>query len=235
MPATTARSSRSWSPRSCAREAFPRGAHRLCGDRSCQRGCESVDPVEVLNRAVENSKPRVEVKSRRVGGATYQVPLEVAPDRQEALAMRWIVNAARGRRGTPMHIALANEIRDASTNQGVSSASATKPTRWPRPTAPSPTSAGNPIPPSAPVPAVLQSPSKSMSAGHNHPERAFPLERTRNIGIAAHIDAGKTTLTERILFYTGSIHKIGEVHDGQATTDWMEQDVPAASRSRPPR
>lgn len=82
-------------------------------------GAESVDPVEVLNRAIENAKPRVEVKSRRVGGATYQVPLEVSQDRQEALAMRWIVNAARGRRGTPMHIALANEIRDASTNQGV--------------------------------------------------------------------------------------------------------------------
>ena len=82
-------------------------------------GAESVDPVEVLNRAVENAKPRVEVKSRRVGGATYQVPLEVSLDRQEALAMRWIVNAARSRRGTPMHIALANEIRDASTNQGV--------------------------------------------------------------------------------------------------------------------
>ena len=82
-------------------------------------GAESVDPVEVLNRAVENAKPRVEVKSRRVGGATYQVPLEVSLDRQEALAMRWIVNAARSRRGPPMHIALANEIRDASTNQGV--------------------------------------------------------------------------------------------------------------------
>ncbi|MCB1205533.1 MAG: elongation factor G [Verrucomicrobiae bacterium] len=63
-----------------------------------------------------------------------------------------------------------------------------------------------------------------MNGGLNHPDRAFPLERTRNIGIAAHIDAGKTTLTERILFYTGSIHKIGEVHDGQATTDWMEQE-----------
>lgn len=63
-----------------------------------------------------------------------------------------------------------------------------------------------------------------MSAGLNSPDRAFPLERTRNIGIAAHIDAGKTTLTERILFYTGMIHRIGEVHDGQATTDWMEQE-----------
>ncbi len=55
-------------------------------------------------------------------------------------------------------------------------------------------------------------------------KRPFPLERTRNIGIAAHIDAGKTTLTERILFYTGMIHRLGEVHDGAATTDWMAQE-----------
>ncbi|MDQ3622534.1 MAG: elongation factor G, partial [Verrucomicrobiota bacterium] len=58
----------------------------------------------------------------------------------------------------------------------------------------------------------------------NSPARAYPLERTRNIGIAAHIDAGKTTLTERILFYTGMIHKIGEVHEGTTVTDWMEQE-----------
>jgi elongation factor G len=58
----------------------------------------------------------------------------------------------------------------------------------------------------------------------NSPHRAYPLERTRNIGISAHIDAGKTTLTERILFYTGSIHKIGEVHEGTTVTDWMEQE-----------
>ena len=63
-----------------------------------------------------------------------------------------------------------------------------------------------------------------MSANPNSPNRAFPLERTRNIGIAAHIDAGKTTLTERILFYTGMIHKIGEVHEGTTVTDWMEQE-----------
>ncbi len=58
----------------------------------------------------------------------------------------------------------------------------------------------------------------------NSPNRAFPLERTRNIGICAHIDAGKTTLTERILFYTGMVHKIGEVHEGTTVTDWMEQE-----------
>ena len=63
-----------------------------------------------------------------------------------------------------------------------------------------------------------------MSGNPNSPHRQYSLERTRNIGIAAHIDAGKTTLTERILFYTGMIHKIGEVHDGAATTDWMEQE-----------
>ena len=58
----------------------------------------------------------------------------------------------------------------------------------------------------------------------NSPNRAYPLERTRNIGIAAHIDAGKTTTTERILFYTGMIHKIGETHEGTTVTDWMEQE-----------
>ncbi len=63
-----------------------------------------------------------------------------------------------------------------------------------------------------------------MPAKSNASKRSHPLERTRNIGIAAHIDAGKTTLTERVLFYTGMIHKIGEVHDGNATTDWMEQE-----------
>ena len=58
----------------------------------------------------------------------------------------------------------------------------------------------------------------------NSPNRQYPLERTRNIGIAAHIDAGKTTTTERILFYTGLIHKIGDVDDGNTVTDWMEQE-----------
>ncbi|MFO8026875.1 MAG: elongation factor G [Opitutales bacterium] len=66
--------------------------------------------------------------------------------------------------------------------------------------------------------------SAQSKASANSPKRKFPLEHTRNIGIAAHIDAGKTTTTERILFYAGVVHKMGEVHEGSAVTDWMEQE-----------
>ena len=77
-----------------------------------------VNPVEVLQRAVDNAKPRIETKARRVGGATYQVPLEVTPDRQVSLAMRWLVDFADARKGTPMGQALANEIMEAYQAQG---------------------------------------------------------------------------------------------------------------------
>ena len=75
-------------------------------------------PLEVLQRAVDNAKPRLEVKPRRVGGATYQVPLEVPADRQVSLAMRWIVKFADGRKGQPMKQALAAEILEAYQGQG---------------------------------------------------------------------------------------------------------------------
>jgi small subunit ribosomal protein S7 len=78
------------------------------------------EPVAVLKRALDNIRPSLEVRSRRVGGATYQVPLEVDPARSESLAMRWIVNYARNRKGVPMHKALANEIKEAANNQGSS-------------------------------------------------------------------------------------------------------------------
>jgi small subunit ribosomal protein S7 len=68
--------------------------------------------------ALENARPRLEVKSRRVGGATYQVPIEISFERQESLALRWIVDAASGRKGIPMKDALAAEIIDAYNNTG---------------------------------------------------------------------------------------------------------------------
>jgi small subunit ribosomal protein S7 len=76
------------------------------------------NPLEILQRAVDNAKPRLEVKARRVGGATYQVPLEVAPERQAGLAVRWIVDLADARKGVPMKDALASEIMDAYQGQG---------------------------------------------------------------------------------------------------------------------
>ena len=83
-----------------------------------REGTDTVDPLETLNKAIENVKPRLEVKSRRVGGATYQVPMEVPADRQIALAMRWLVNFANGRKGVPMEKALAFELKDAAAGQG---------------------------------------------------------------------------------------------------------------------
>ncbi|MBR0460135.1 MAG: 30S ribosomal protein S7 [Victivallales bacterium] len=76
------------------------------------------DPLEIFHAALENVKPTLEVKSRRVGGATYQVPLEVPAERQVAVALRWIVTYARTRKGQPMVKALAGELMDAFNNTG---------------------------------------------------------------------------------------------------------------------
>ncbi len=74
--------------------------------------------MEVLEQALENVKPVVEVKSRRVGGATYQVPIEVRPARRQTLAMRWIIDAARARSEKSMAYRLAHELMDAADNRG---------------------------------------------------------------------------------------------------------------------
>jgi len=76
------------------------------------------DPVDLMIGALENARPRLEVKSRRVGGATYQVPVEISYERQESLALRWIVAAADARKGQTMQDALAAEIVDAYNNTG---------------------------------------------------------------------------------------------------------------------
>ncbi len=76
------------------------------------------EPLEVLSRALENVQPRVEVKSRRVGGATYQVPVEVRPSRRMALAMRWLIDASRKRNERNMPAKLAGELMDAFESRG---------------------------------------------------------------------------------------------------------------------
>src|ERR1041384_5917907 len=86
-------------------------------DKLAEKNQQS-SPLEILQRAVDNAKPRLEVKARRVGGATYQVPLEVTVDRQLALAMRWLVDFADARKGVPMKQALAAEIMEAYQGQG---------------------------------------------------------------------------------------------------------------------
>jgi small subunit ribosomal protein S7 len=77
-------------------------------------------PLEVFEKAMENVKPLVEVKSRRVGGATYQVPIEIRPERRQALAIRWIITYARGRAEKTMFQKLASEFMDAFNNSGAS-------------------------------------------------------------------------------------------------------------------
>lgn len=76
------------------------------------------NPVEIFKEAVDNVRPAVEVKSRRVGGSTYQVPVEVRPDRRTALAIRWLITAARNRGERTMRERLANEMLDAANNRG---------------------------------------------------------------------------------------------------------------------
>lgn len=88
------------------------GAMDIMGEKAGENA------LDVFNKALENVKPLVEVKSRRVGGATYQVPIEIHEKRREALAMRWIIAAARGRNGKSMSEKLAMEMLDASNSTG---------------------------------------------------------------------------------------------------------------------
>ncbi len=76
------------------------------------------EPLEVFDAALRNTAPNMEVRSRRVGGANYQVPIEVRPERRSALSMKWIIDAARSKKGKPMHIKLADELIAASKNEG---------------------------------------------------------------------------------------------------------------------
>ena len=165
------------------------------------------DPIKVFKKAIDNVKPSLEVKSRRVGGSNYQVPIEVNPNRRLSLSIRWLVGYARSRGdGKTMQEKLANELLDASNLRGGRREEARR---------------------HAPDGGSQQGVRALSLVGNQQDEvmaRQSPLNRTRNIGIMAHIDAGKTTTTERILFYTGKTYKVGEVHEGTAVMDWMEQE-----------
>ena len=93
-------------------EAIVYGALEGCRAKS------DTDPVVTLKRALDNVKPALEVRSRRVGGATYQVPVEVRPERAQALAIRWLIGAARARSEKTMSARLSGELMDASQNRG---------------------------------------------------------------------------------------------------------------------
>jgi small subunit ribosomal protein S7 len=98
-----------------AAESIVYGAIERISERTGQ-----AEPIalETLQKALDNVKPMVEVKSRRVGGATYQVPVEVRPQRRQTLAMRWVIDAAKGRGEKSMAQRLANELMDAAENRG---------------------------------------------------------------------------------------------------------------------
>ena len=166
------------------------------------------NPISVFKQALDNVMPSIEVRSRRVGGATYQVPVEVRTSRRQALGIRWIISAARERNEKTMTERLSAELLDASNNRGNAVKKREDTHRMAEATGRSRTIAGK----------------AGDSEGLSPMPRIHPIEDYRNFGIMAHIDAGKTTTTERILYYTGKSHKIGEVHEGAATMDWMEQE-----------
>jgi small subunit ribosomal protein S7 len=87
-------------------------------DEIKKRNKGETEPIEVFETAIRNVSPSMEIRSRRIGGANYQVPREVRPERKQALAFRWIIGAARKNKGKPMHMKLADEILAAAKNEG---------------------------------------------------------------------------------------------------------------------
>ena len=184
---------------------------------------------EALEAAVSRRSTTSSRWSRSSPAASAAPPTrcrsKCAPAGARRSAMRWVIEAARDRSEKSMALRLADELLDAAENRGAAVQQArghaphgrgqqglrALPLVEPR---------GGP----RRVSASQQSRTRGSLQRLQIVARTTPIERYRNIGISAHIDAGKTTTTERILFYTGVSHKIGEVHDGAAVMDWMEQE-----------
>ena len=165
-------------------------------------------PIDVFDTALRNATPCS--KSSRAASVAPPTRCRSRSRASAAFAGDALADAsARGRGGKNGREA-GGRAAGRLQQQGATIRNAKIRTAWPRPTAPSSTTAGNAEPASR---------NADMTSMAN-----TELERTRNIGIIAHIDAGKTTTTERILYYTGRTYKIGEVHEGTATMDWMEQE-----------
>ena len=152
--------------------------------------------------------PSIEVRSRRVGGATYQVPVEVRTERRQALGHPLDHHrCARPQRKDDDRAALRRTARRVEQPRQRGQEARRHPQD------------GGSQPRLLALPLV-----RRRTKSRTVMPRIHAIEDYRNFGIMAHIDAGKTTTTERILYYTGKTHKIGEVHEGAATMDWMEQE-----------
>ena len=128
---------------------------------SSRRRSADVEPIEVFTQAVENVKPAIEVRSKRVGGAAYQVPMQVNRTRQQSLAIRWILLAVREKKGRPTHEKLAEELWPPTTAKARPCPAATTSIAWPTPTRRSRTSPGN-LPPVAEF--MARQPSQRVAA-----------------------------------------------------------------------
>lgn len=167
---------------------------------------EEKSALEIWKQALDNITPQVEVKSRRIGGATFQVPTEIRPDRKESISMKNLILLHVSAVVRLWLISLLQRLWMLLIIRVVHLSVRRICIVWLRLTVHSLTLDSN----------LIYNIVKEMANRDLH--------LTRNIGIMAHIDAGKTTTSERILFYTGKTHKIGEVHDGAATMDWMAQE-----------
>ena len=171
--------------------------------------------LELFELAVKNATPMLEVRSRRVGGATYQVPTEVRPNRRVTLAMRWIIRGARSRSGRPI-----SETSGAGAAGGRARPGLRRETT--RGTAPD--GGGQPGVRSLSMVREMEATAVRERESGEASEVQARLANTRNIGFIAHIDAGKTTVTERVLYAAGRIYKLGGVDEGTAAMDWMPQE-----------